>query len=303
MATVLADGCLQLDACPACGSARLSTVYRKSFKGRDWALSRCDDCGQHFTNPRPSEAVLGQIYNADYHAELRTPGGAERAFGTKYERYLRMLSRFLPKGRALDIGCSTGLLVRMLKDRGYDAEGIELHKKSAEWGRGHYGVTIHDEPLEKLPLKEGSYDAVFLTDVLEHTQHPPTFLATVRKLLSPGGYVLVTFPDIRSLESRYLFAFTKALKRPWLWGTCHIPGHIWEFTRPTATAMFEKGGFKVVAFGRGQVIDDTPIPAMLKAVRAPLNVLRVPGVASKIGTQMEFLIQKQPGEPAPPMTV
>jgi hypothetical protein len=67
---------------------------------------------------------------------------------------------------------STGLLVKMLRDRGYDAEGIELNATSAAYGREHFGVTIHNRPLERCGFEPRSLNGLVMTDVLEPSMPP-----------------------------------------------------------------------------------------------------------------------------------
>jgi SAM-dependent methyltransferase len=197
-------------------------------------------------------------------------------------------------GRIVDVGCSTGLLVRMLQDAGYDAQGIEHNPESAGWGRSHYGVPIHSLPLEQCPFPRGSLDAVVLTDVLEHTLHPREFLRTLGETLAPGGLVLVAFPDIRSLESRSLRALARVARREWIWNTCHVPLHVWEFTPATARRCFEQAGFRVLELRRSQPTAERGLPGWLGLITFPLRALELPMLARYLGTQMEFVIQKVP---------
>jgi 2-polyprenyl-3-methyl-5-hydroxy-6-metoxy-1,4-benzoquinol methylase len=279
-------------SCPSCGSDSASVRYRRTFRDKDWALARCNACRLQFTSPPPTDEEGGSFYAGDYHAELRAPSAAERAFGDKYHRYVAMLSRHLPSGRVVDLGCSTGLLVRLLRDRGYAAEGIELNERSAAWGRSHYGVPISTVPLEHSQYEKGSLDCIVLTDVLEHTRHPREFLRTVGDLLAPGGLALVTFPDIRSLESRYLYALARLFRRDWIWSSCHIPLHTWEFTHSTAERCFTEAGFRVVEFHRSQVELERVRSGALSLLALPLRLLRIPQLGRLFGTQMEFVIQK-----------
>jgi SAM-dependent methyltransferase len=227
----------------------------------------------------------------DFHRDLRVAGGTERAFGRKFERYAGWIGKYVRAGRALDIGCSTGLLVKKLCDRGFQAEGIELHPESAEWGRAHYGVRISTQPLEAGVYPAGAFDLAVLADVLEHTEHPPSFLAQVRNLLKPGGHLLVTFPDVWSLESRYWFTLSKLAHRGWLWGTCRIPKHTWEFTYPTAHGLFTSGGFDVVGFTRTHSME-LPDWWPLKIAAAPTLLFSLPGIERRLGTQMEFMLRR-----------
>src|SRR5262245_4662164 len=102
-----------------CGSSACKTIYVRNLRGRIWGLALCGECGLHFTVPQPSEADLISFYEGAYHTELMAEGASEAAFGEKYQRYANALGRHLSCGRVVDVGCSTGLLVRILKDRGY----------------------------------------------------------------------------------------------------------------------------------------------------------------------------------------
>jgi SAM-dependent methyltransferase len=266
--------------------------HHRRYQGKQWALARCCGCGLHFTSPTPSDDELRRFYANEYHQELRDDGETEAAFGTKYHRYADTLGRHLRSGRVVDVGCSTGLLVRVLRDRGYEAEGIELNAQSAAWGREHYRVPIHTQPLEHSVFSPRSLDAVLLTDVLEHTRHPGRFLQRVWELLVPGGYALVTFPDIGSLESRYQRTMARVFRRDWLWSTCHIPLHVWEFTRSTAEACFRNAGFRVVEFRRNHPPSSEQDSLAVTALNLPTRPLQWPAVARHLGTQMEFVIQK-----------
>jgi 2-polyprenyl-3-methyl-5-hydroxy-6-metoxy-1,4-benzoquinol methylase len=280
------------ERCPACGSSRTKERYRRSHRGRTWSLAQCESCALQFTSPAPTEEDIRSFYSGDYHSELRNALATEEAFGPKFSRYVDMLGRHLYGGRVVDVGCSTGLLVRMLCDRGYEAEGVELNEHSAAWGVERYKVRIHTQPLQACEFRAQSLDAVFMTDVLEHTEHPGQFLRDVGRLLVPGGFAVVTFPDISSVESRYQFLLSRLLRRDWVWSSCHIPLHVWEFSRRTAEACFADAGFRVVEFRRSQLPREENGSLALKLLNLPLRLLSLPLVEDHLGTQMEFVIQK-----------
>ncbi|WP_165066846.1 class I SAM-dependent methyltransferase [Paludisphaera rhizosphaerae] len=276
--------------CPMCGSPKATRLHAVESRGERFELARCRRCGLHYTDPRPTEEFLAAYYCGEYHRELQREGGAEYAFGRKYRRYADWIMRHTNGGRFLDIGCATGLLVRMMADRGFQAEGVEINEESAAWGRSHYGVTIHDGPLDRCGLSPESFNVITLTDVLEHTLHPRDFLLRAGMLLKPGGIALISFPDINSIESRYLHLIAKLARRPWLWATCYIPGHIWEFTRATALDCFESAGFELIGFRRSHQEDEGRARA-LKLLSLPLRTLAWTPLGTRLGSQMEFLIR------------
>jgi SAM-dependent methyltransferase len=183
------------------------------------------------------------------------------------------------------------LFPSLLKAAGFDAEGTEFNRASAEWGAAHYGIRIRNGGLEQIASELDCFDLISMTDVLEHTEHPLHSLQTVKRSLKPGGYMLVTFPDIRSLESRYQQYLARLTGRDWIWQCCRIPLHVWEFTPATAREMFDKAGFDVVGFTRSQEPD--PLPGITAVLTLPLNALRVPQLGRLFGTQMEFILKKR----------
>ena len=232
------------------------------------------------------------FYQGNYHQELRVDGGAEKVFSAKYLRYRDWVVTFVKNGRSLDVGTATGLFPSLLNEAGFDAEGIEYNRASAEWGAAHYGIRIRPGGLEQIAAELNSYDLISMTDVLEHTEHPLRALLAVRRSLKPRGYMLVTFPDIRSLESMYQWTLVRLTGRDWLWSCCHIPLHIWEFTPDTARAMFEKAGFDVVAFRRSQEAPEH-LPGIARLLSMPLYALRLPMLERWFGTQMEFMMRRR----------
>lgn len=281
--------------CPLCGQDRLKHLYERQYQSRTWRLARCLDCGLHFTDPQPTRDDINAFYAGDYHSELRADGAAEKISGQKYERYTRMIRRFAPSGRTLDVGCATGLFPHMLRNLGYEAEGLELNRESREFGSARYGLPIHGGTLEDIAaLNPARYDLITMTDVLEDTQHPPSSLQLVNRLLKKSAHAMITFPDILSVESRYYRLLSRLTGRDWVWRTCRIPHHTWEFTKASAVECFEQAGFKVVAFRRSADLDR--FRGGLALLSLPVRPLALPPIAAYIGSQMEFLLQRV-GEP------
>ena len=278
--------------CPMCSEGDPRILVRKEFADRAYNLACCKRCGLHFCLPPPSEAQIKEFYAGDYHSNLRMAGATEKAFGRKFASYRDWLLRFLTEGRTLDIGTGTGLFPSLLKQAGFDAEGLEYNQLSAQWGEAHYGVKIRAERLEQSGAVRGAYDLISMTDVLEHTENPLRYLRTVREYLKPDGFMLVTFPDIKSLESRYLRFWSQVFRRGWIWSNCHIPLHVWEFTPATAEAMFQMAGFDILGFRRSQVPPETSA-SVIGLLTLPLQIFRIPAIGRRIGTQMEFIIRNK----------
>jgi ubiquinone/menaquinone biosynthesis C-methylase UbiE len=101
-----------------------------------------------------------------------------------------------PNDRVLEVGCGGGHVLRMFPEcklTGVDVSGEMLAK--ARRNLNGYPVRLLKGELAVLDLPERSFDRIICTEVLEHVVDPDALLADIRRLLAPGGRVVVTFPN------------------------------------------------------------------------------------------------------------
>jgi SAM-dependent methyltransferase len=107
-----------------------------------------------------------------------------------------LLAEARPGERVLDLGCGAGRFVAALRDAGADPVGVELAE--AALGRARRNAPGADlrlvEPDGSLPLEHGGVDLVWCSEVLEHVADTAYLLLEVRRVLRPGGRLLVTVP-------------------------------------------------------------------------------------------------------------
>ncbi len=179
-------------ACPLCGG-RGHTFYREN--GR--RFERCP-CGLVFQNPRPTEAWLRSTAYRPYDV------------GTAHEREMRAVydhaASVLPRGRVLDVGCGPGVFVRRMRERGWEAEGIDL-----DFGGGFLEARL-----------TGPYDAVTAIYVLEHVVDPRRFVAKARSLLKPGGLLYLRVPHTSAIVRLGKMVAPR-------WNFYHTPWHLQDF--------------------------------------------------------------------------
>jgi 2-polyprenyl-3-methyl-5-hydroxy-6-metoxy-1,4-benzoquinol methylase len=278
--------------CPLCGRPAI-LIYQRIFRDRKWSMARCP-CGLRFTHPPPTLDEIVSFYRTDYHGALTH--GADQNFLAKFSGYADIIARHVSGGRSLDVGCTTGLLPHLLRQRGFDAEGLEVNPRTAAWGTQTYGVPIAVGTFEEYCGAPGKLNVLSMTDVVEHTLDPMATLRKANTLLRPGGSALISFPDITSAKSRYYQMLARVLGRDWLWNTCHIPQHTWEFTRPVAVRCFAAAGFSLTWFGRTDG-PDNDFSGRLGVLSWPVRPLNLRPLAKLLGTGMIFLLRKE-REPA-----
>jgi SAM-dependent methyltransferase len=107
-----------------------------------------------------------------------------------------LLAEARPGERVLDLGCGAGRFVAALRDAGAQPVGVELAEAALE--RARRNVSGADLRLVEadgsLPLAHGSVDLVWCSEVLEHVPDVGHLLLEARRVLAPGGRLLVTVP-------------------------------------------------------------------------------------------------------------
>src|SRR5207248_1094752 len=73
-------------------------------------------------------------------------------------------------------------------------EGLELNPKTAAYAARASGAVVHQGNVHSFTANR-CYDAVTLTDVLEHVPRPLDVLVRVRELLCGGGWIAVKVPN------------------------------------------------------------------------------------------------------------
>ncbi len=182
--------------CVVCASTRRA---RELAVTGEWTVLRCDGCGLRTLDPEPSPEHLvevfddGSIYEGAF--TLRDDIMA------RHDATLAGLERRVHPGRLLDVGCGTGFFLEAARTRGWDVAGIDPSPFAVEQVRA-LGIEAHKGLLHEVDLPEASFDAVALLQVVEHLLDPRDLLERCRRLLKPGGALLVATPNPASLLAR-----------------------------------------------------------------------------------------------------
>ncbi|MEN9614148.1 MAG: hypothetical protein RLZZ347_455 [Candidatus Parcubacteria bacterium] len=227
----------KIGPCLACDSV----LHRFFVTKNGFTLYRCVGCRHIVIYPFSFDTKV--IYGDDYFS------GADKGSGyvdydqdkepmrPVFKQYLALISQKLGQsgGALLDVGAATGFFVRMAREAGFDARGVEISDYAAGVGRSR-GLDIKTGVLSEYPLGK-IFDVLTLWDVLEHFPEPKKEIARAHALLKTGGILAINTPDSGSLYAR-------VLGRKW-----HLlvpPEHINYFTRKSARLLLEKQGFEVL---------------------------------------------------------
>jgi 2-polyprenyl-3-methyl-5-hydroxy-6-metoxy-1,4-benzoquinol methylase len=159
-----------------------------------------------------------------------------------------VILRWLGEGRGrrlLDVGAADGLLSRQLTARGWCVTGIEGDPVLAQAGARHCERMITMNLDRDVPVGEGPFDVIVYGDVLEHLVDPRRVLVELDRSLAPGGFVIISVPNIAHLWIRLLLLIGRFdyLDRGIL-----DHSHLRFFTERTLRAMLADAGLSVTRF-------------------------------------------------------
>ncbi|MFH9854439.1 methyltransferase domain-containing protein [Streptomyces althioticus] len=178
-------------------------------------------------------------------------------------RQARMLARALgPAGASgprtvLDIGCGDGTAAATAAPllRGHRLIGVDWSQDALTRARTRLPYAVRGElDGEGLPFASGSADAVLFSEVLEHLVDPDAALDEIRRVLRPGGHLMLSTPNLAAWYNRALLlagvqpVFSEVSLRgihgrP---GT-EVVGHLRLYTARALRKFVAASGFTVVA--------------------------------------------------------
>ncbi len=189
-------------------------------------IERCTDCGMEFL-------PLSYQPDASY-SDAADPYYLEQADERIINSH-RLLDLAPSGGRLLEIGCAVGFLLRAARDRGFETVGVEMSEWASGIARDQFDLDVRCGTLEQAALEADSFDVVVLADVIEHLTDPASTVREIRRVLKPGGRLVLLTPDAGSL-------LAKLLGTRW-WGL--LDDHYFYFSRSTLRRFLENEGFEV----------------------------------------------------------
>jgi 2-polyprenyl-3-methyl-5-hydroxy-6-metoxy-1,4-benzoquinol methylase len=235
--------------CPICKgtSANLFQLYddRYGYAGRFW-LMRCRSCAHRFLAGAPfSDAEIQALYTdyyprrsmrpVDYQPDVEKSGIGAWLEGAKASAF-----RWVPPGvKVLDIGCGFGQALGYHANRGCEVWGVESDENIRPIADLH-GFKIRVGVFKPEEFPQEYFDVVTMDQVIEHMGDPIGALASVRKVLKPGGIAILGTPNPAGWGAR---VFGQR------WINWHAPYHLHLFTGRSMQIAAERAGLVAEPLG------------------------------------------------------
>jgi SAM-dependent methyltransferase len=275
--------------CSFCGSGSLSSIANQVRFGHKADVYKCRECALVFLDQQSYKFPV-DFYEKDYHQTYITHVEPD-AFNPEayYEKMKKANKQWADKFSAmltgreavLDVGCSTGHFIDLVKDKTREIYGHELNRKEIDFCRNVLKLDVLDQPL-KTRFKAGTFDYITLIYVLEHIAEPKEFLASLAKLLKPTGKFVILVPNVQD-------ALVNFYNIPEFLSFYYCIEHLYYYSPQTIKLLFDKLNLA----GSIEAIQEYPIANHLNwaYLRAPSDTL-----ASRLGVPNIPLQEQAPME-------
>lgn len=265
---------IKVEKCLVCHAANARILYQFQSKDNNWYTAlKCRNCGLVYASPQPvlTHETINEIYSSDYYANYYGPkldyqDLSQRDYYMKcYEKEYAIYDQYTVKksnSRVFDVGCGDGKFLEIFRKYGWDCLGLEPSEisriKAVE-----KGFTVLDMPFLEVSEDIGTFDFIFLDNVIEHINEPNPFLAKGFSLLNHGGIFVIKTPNSdslnESLETLMLRilprkvnngimhfikkCFNQGTGRVHRFGNLHPPVHLAIYNDKSITAALTQAGF------------------------------------------------------------
>lgn len=277
---------LEETGCDVCGGVRSTPMFEK----HGFNVVRCTGCGVAYVSPRPARSELATIYadetyyrNANACAYGYADYLADRGLlEPLVARRMEVIESYRPqRGRLLDIGCATGLLLEEARRRSWDVSGIDVSRYAAQHCRAN-GLTVHHGDLASTRFPASHFDVVVMDDTVEHLPNPRQDLQVVHRFMKPGGLLTINTAD----EGGLLCSLMRMH-----WFHYKPTEHLYYFDRANLARLLESVGFRVLATRlSGKIVTFRYLCGRLRAYSPRASRLALASVARLPGAEHPFFL-------------
>jgi len=188
-----------------------------------------------------SEESIKEFYDRKFRKEY----GTDAVYlNTDPEHYHQKILERIKKGQViLDVGCATGYLGAVAKQKGNRVYGVEISEEAAKKAAELLDdVLVGNIEKVDLPFPEKYFDTIICSDVLEHLFDPKQGLIKLRKYLKPNGELMVVVPNVAHYSIRLMLLMGR-------WEYRNVGsmdyGHLRFFTKKSMVTLLESSNYNV----------------------------------------------------------
>jgi 2-polyprenyl-3-methyl-5-hydroxy-6-metoxy-1,4-benzoquinol methylase len=242
--------------CPLCGGSSNAPFDQREFKSHPVTNVICRSCGLVYQSPRMTNAESQAFYEAEYRQLYQGQEGPNPKDLAVQAARARLILEFIYQpirvaARALDIGCSTGILLQQFQAR-YQAQvyGIEPGNIYRQYAHS-LGLEVFSSLDELQHAGLPRFNLVSMMHVLEHLPNPVEYLQNLRtQFLTPDGWLILEVPNLYAHD-------------------CFEVAHLISFSSHTLSQVVQKAGYRVVQLRAQGLPRSQLIPLYLTLLAQP----------------------------------
>jgi SAM-dependent methyltransferase len=302
---------LVLTDCPLCGADEGEPVavgqdFAHSVSQDSFLVLVCGGCGLVYLNPRPAASDRSRLYPAGYFVPAPRSWQADPGPSrTAVRALLDGCGAIRSDARVLEVGYGPGLHTELVRRVGPSSWVMDVATPHASLARAAEaaGCRAYGSVSEALQVGSTRYDVILLVWALEHCGAPVEEMTVLRRLLRPGGRLLVIAANAESWAWRQFHGRH--------WAGYDLPRHACVYSPRTLTRLAEVSGFAVDRLGTSNhpglwgrsaenLLTDWAAPAGLTRMVARSMALLSPAIAlaarlrraEGAGAQLEAILRK-----------
>jgi len=254
-------------------------------------LRRCTQCGQLMSACTPERYAQSM-------QEFNAPEGTMLS-GKDMERQKKRIGHILMQGihhlppsrskiSILDVGCSSGSVLKVGADLGFHVQGVEPAPKAAATAR-NLGFEVFPGFLHEADFPDNVFDMVTLFEVIEHLREPLVLAHEINRILKPGGVWLIGTGNAESWTAHIMGS------RWEYFDIARHGGHISFFNPQSISLLAQKSGFEMVGITTKRVSmanrEGTP-PLVYHVSRIVRELFEIPARILHKGHDMLVVLRK-----------
>lgn len=228
-----------VNECPICSgvsfikklSCKDHTTSKEMFK-----IVSCETCGFTITSPRPNDDKIGDYYKSETY--ISHTNQSEGFFNWMYQTAriytvrskVKLLKSIKKDGFHLDIGCGTGEFLYACSKSGYKTEGVEPSSLARKQAVENYNLSV-SEKSDLSQYSDLTFDTISMWHVLEHVPDLNETISHCKRILKPGGKIIIGVPNHKCWDAHYYKEY---------WAAWDVPIHFWHFSQTTIQHIFKK---------------------------------------------------------------
>ncbi len=189
--------------CILCKSQNLKKIseifYKNSFIF--FSTSLCKKCGFVFRDKHPSNNWFKKQYNLRSKFQFNKNLGINKSYEKfrleRYKKLLEFLEKKINFKSVIDIGCATGIGLKIFEKKNYNTLGIDTDKTRINYGKKNNLNLIHSDIFKF--SKKNKFDLILCLHTLEHFTDPNRAIKKITKFMKSNSYIYIEVPDFKNL--------------------------------------------------------------------------------------------------------